>query len=149
MADGKLGDITATGGNKALNIANFVLDGCGLTHAGADLQGLGNLGNGAGSLYASFSGLVTLEHLLNARLAITQSRRLPKIDANQINKENRKTDPRTNKRVKVDKLTISEAAPTYVTEEKLKRVSKFDDVLDGCRRDVNMRTRRDLDKFDD
>ena len=52
-ADGVLGDIAAAGATAAWNIANFVLDKCRLSHAGADLQGFGNLGDGAGPLYAS------------------------------------------------------------------------------------------------
>ena len=55
-ADGVLGNIAAAGANAAWNIANFVLDGCGLTHAGANLQGVGNVGDGAGPLYASTTG---------------------------------------------------------------------------------------------
>ena len=54
-ADGVLGDIAAAGSTAAWNIANFVMDGCGLNHAGANLQGFGNLGDGAGPLYASSS----------------------------------------------------------------------------------------------
>ena len=44
-AERVLGDIAAAGATAAWNIANVVLDGCGLTHAGADLQGFGNLGD--------------------------------------------------------------------------------------------------------
>ena len=69
--------------------------------------------------------------------------------ADQINKTGRQTDSRTNKRAKVAKWTESEAAAARVTGRKLKRVSNFDDVLDGGRRDVDKRTRRDLDKSDD
>ena len=46
-ADGLLGDLTAAGATAAWKIANVVLGGCGLTHAEADLQGFGNLGDGA------------------------------------------------------------------------------------------------------
>ena len=49
-ADGVLGDIAAAGATAAWNIANFVLDGCRLSHAEADLQGFWNLGDGAGPL---------------------------------------------------------------------------------------------------
>ena len=51
-ADGVLGDIDAAGAIAAWNIANFVRDGCGRTHAEADLQGFWNFGDGAGPLYA-------------------------------------------------------------------------------------------------
>ena len=47
-AAGVLGDIAAAGATAAWNIANFVLDKCKLTHAKADLQGFGNLGDGVG-----------------------------------------------------------------------------------------------------
>ena len=77
-ADGVLGDIAAAGATAAWNIANVVLDGCGLTRAGADLQGFGNLGDRAGPLYASSSGPVSNGRFANARIATTQSRRLPK-----------------------------------------------------------------------
>ena len=85
----------------------------------------------------------------NAVVASTQSRRLPKEDANQINKEGRQTDPRTNKRAKFAKWAVSEAAATRADKKKTKRVSKSDDVLDRGRRDVDERTRRDLDEPDD
>ena len=121
--------------------------GCGLTHAGADLQGFGNLGDGAGSLYASNSGPVSNGRPANDGVATT--RRLPEEDADQINKEGRQTDPRTNKRAKVAKCTVSEAAAARADGKKTKRVSKSDDVLDGGRRDVDERTRRELDESDD
>ena len=47
LADGVLGNIAAAGDTAAWNIANLAIDGCGLTHAGADLQGFGYLGHGA------------------------------------------------------------------------------------------------------
>ena len=65
-ADGVLGDIAAAGATAAWNIAYFVLDGCGLTHAGADLQGFGNFGDWAGPLFASKSGLVSNGRPTNA-----------------------------------------------------------------------------------
>ena len=147
-ADGVLGDIAAAGANAAWNIANFMLDGCGLTHAGADLQGFGILGDGAGPLYASSSGPVTNGRPANAGIATTQSRRLPKTDADQINKEGRNTDSRTNKRAKVAQWSVSEAAVARAAGKKPKRSGKSDDVLDGSRRDVDERTRRYLDESD-
>ena len=125
------------------------MDGCGLTHAGANLQGFGNLGDGTGALYASSSGPVSSRRPSNAGVASTQCRRLSKEDADQINKEGRQTDPRTNKRDKVAKWAISEAATARADGKKTKRVSKSDDVLAGGRGDVDERTRRDLDKSDD
>ena len=99
--DGVLGDIAAAGATAAWNIANFVLDGCGLTHAGADLQGFGNFGDGSGTLYASNSGPVSNGRPTNAGVASTQSRRLPKEYADQVEEGDRQTDPRTNKRATV------------------------------------------------
>ena len=148
-ADGVLGDIAAAGATAAWNIANFVLHGCRLSHAGADFQGFGNLGNGIGPLYASFSGPVSNGRFANAGVATTQSSRLPKEDANQINKEGRNTDSRTNKLAKVAKLSVSEAAVARAAGKKPKRSFKSDDVLDGNRRDLDERTRRDLDESDD
>ena len=87
-ADGVLGDIAGVGATAAWNIANFVLDGCRLSHAGADLQGFGNLGDVAGPLYALSCGSpVSNARFANAGVVITQSRRLPKEDADQINTE--------------------------------------------------------------
>ena len=104
FADGVLGDIAAAGATAAWNIANVVLDGCGLTHARADLQGFGNLGDRAGPVYGtSSSGPVSNGRFANAGVATTQSRRLLKEDADQINKEGSNTDFRTNKRAKVAK----------------------------------------------
>ena len=65
-ADGVLWDIAAAGATAAWNIANFVLDGCRLSYAGADFQGFGNLGDGAGPLSALFSGPVLNERFANA-----------------------------------------------------------------------------------
>ena len=148
-ADGVLSDIAAAGATAAWNIANVVLDGCRLTHAGADLQGFGNLKDRAGPLYASSSGPVSNGRFANAGVATTQSCRLPKEDADQIIKEGRNTDSRTNKRAKVAKWAVSEAAVARAAGKKPKRSCKFDDVLDGSRRDVDERTRRDLDESDD
>ena len=148
-ADVVLGGIAAAGATAPWNIANVVLDGCGLTNAVADLQGFGNLGHGAEPLYASNSGPVSNKRFANGGVAPTQSRRLPKENADQVKEGDRQTDPRTNKRAKVAKWTVSEAAAARVTGKNLKRVSKSDDVLDDCRRDVDERTRRNLDKFDD
>ena len=147
-ADGVLGDLTAASSTAAWKIAKVVLGGCGLTYARADLHGFGNLGDGAGPLYASNSGTVSNGRLANAGVATTQSCGLPKENADQI-KEGRQTDPRTNKRAKVVKWAVSEAAATRVDGKKTKRVSKSDDVLDGGRRDVDERTLSDLDGSDD
>ena len=148
-ADGVLGDLTATGATAAWKITNVVLGGCGLTHAGADLQIFGNLGDGAGQMYASNSGPVSNGLPANAGVATTQSDRLPQENADQINKKGRQTDPRTNERAKVAKLAVSEAAAARVYGKKIKRVSNCDDVLDGGRRDMDERTRRDIDESDD
>ena len=42
-ADGVLEDLSAPGPTVAWKMANVVLGGCGLTHAGANLQGFENL----------------------------------------------------------------------------------------------------------
>ena len=97
------GNIAAAGATAAWNIANYVMDGCRLTHAGVNLQGFGNLGSGAGPLFVSLSGPVSSRRPPNAGVVTTQSRRLPKKDSDQINKDNRQSDPRTNKRAKVAK----------------------------------------------
>ena len=47
-----LRNITAAGVTTAWKIINYVLDGCGLTHAWANLQEVGNLGDEAGLMYA-------------------------------------------------------------------------------------------------
>ena len=146
-ADGVLGDLTAAGATAAWKIANAVLGGCGLTHAEADLQTFGNLGDGAKPLYASNSGPVSNGRLANALVAITQSCDLPKENANQVNEGDRQTDHWTNKRARVTKWTVSEAAVSRDTE-KLNRVSKSDGVLNGRRRDVDESTRHDLDECD-
>ena len=49
----------------------------------------------------------------------------------------------------VAKYAVLEAAATRADGKKTKRVSKSDDVLDGNRSDVDERTRRDLEKYDD
>ena len=144
-----LDDIAANGATAAWNIANFVLNGCGLTHAGADLQGFGNLGDGAGPLYASNTGPFSNRRPANAGVATMQSSRLPKENADKVKQGDRQTDTRTNKRATVAKWTVSKAAAARVTGKKLKRVSKSDDVLDGGCRDVNERTRRNHNKSDD
>ena len=144
-----LGDIAAAGATAAWNIANFVLDGCRLSHAGADLQGFGNLGDGAGPLYASSSGPVSNKRFANARVATMQSSRLPKKAADQINKEGRNTDSRTNTRATVARWSVSKAAVARAVGKKPKRSFKSDDVLDGSRRDLDERTRRDIDESDD
>ena len=70
---------------------------------------------------------------------------LPKENADQVKEGDRQTDHRMNKRAKVAKWTVSEAAVARPTG-KLKRVFKSDDVLNCRRRDVDERTRRDLDE---
>ena len=143
-----LGDIAAPGATAAWNIANFVLDRCRLSHAGADLQGVGNLGDGAGPLYVSSSGPVSHGRFANAGVATTQSSHLPKEDEDQINKEDRNTDSPTNKRAKVAKWSVSETAVARAAGKKPKRSLKSEDVLDGSRRDLDERTRGDLDESD-
>ena len=76
-ADGVLGDISAAGTSAAWKIVNFVLDGCGLTHAGSILQGVGNVGDGAGPLYVSSTGQGSSGRFTNAGVITTQSRCMP------------------------------------------------------------------------
>ena len=110
-ADGVLGHIAAAGATAAHNIANFLLDGCGLTRAGADLQGLGNLGSGDGPIHVveRTSLPVSTGRPAYAGGASKQSRRLPKEDADQIKKAERghSSDPRTKERAKVAKWAVS------------------------------------------
>ena len=98
-------------------------------------------------MYALFSDTVKNGRPANAWVAITDCRRLPKEDGEQLKKCDFQPDSRTNKRVKVDKWAVSEAAAGCVTG-KLKRLFKFNEMLNGCRRDVDERTRRDLDESD-
>ena len=58
-ADDMLGDTASAGATAAWNIANFVMDGCKLTDAGANLQEFENLEDEAGPLYASSFGPVS------------------------------------------------------------------------------------------
>ena len=146
--DGVFGDIAAAGVVAAWNIANYVMDGCWLTHAGANLQRFGDFWDGAKPLYASFSGPVSSRRPSNAGVATTQNRRLPKEDADQIKNNGRQTDLRTNKLAKVAKWAVSEAEAACADGITTKRVSKSGDVFDGGRRDVDERTRRDLDDSD-
>ena len=104
-ADGLLKDIAAVGANAVHNVANYFLDECGLAHAGENLQGIGNLGDGAGPDYASAFGPVLSKRTAHAGSAITQRRRRPKDDSQSVGEEEGdcQTDPRTNKRAKVAK----------------------------------------------
>ena len=97
-----LRDLTAAGANAAWKIANVVLGGCGLTHAVANLQIFGNLGDKAKPLYVSNFGPVSNRRFANAKVATMQSCGWPKENADQI-KESRQTDPQKNKRAKVAK----------------------------------------------
>ena len=92
-ADGVLGNLTAAGATAAWWIANVVLDGCGLTHVAADLQGFGNLVNGAVPLYVYHSGQVTKGRPLNAGFATTHGRLLSKDNSDQIKEGDCQTDP--------------------------------------------------------
>ena len=116
-ANGLLGNNTADGATAAWKIANVVLDGRGPTHAGADLQGFGNLGDEAGPLYASSSGPVSNGRPANAEVATTQSRRLHQEEEDQIKEGDRQTDPWTNKRAKVAKWTVSKAEPPALADK--------------------------------
>ena len=100
-ADEVLGDIAADGAIAALNISNFVLAGCRLTHVAADLQGFGNFEGEAGPLYASKSCPVVNGGTANAGVALKQSRRLPKNNEDQVQDSDCQTDPRMNTRVTV------------------------------------------------
>ena len=110
FTDGVLGEIAAAVATAAWNIANFVLDRCELTHTKADLQGFEAFGDGAKPMYASNFGPVSNGRPPNAEVASTQSRRLPKENANLRQEVDCQTELRTNKRAKVSKWTISEAA---------------------------------------
>ena len=140
--------IAAAGANAAWNIANFVLDGCVLTNAEANLQAVGNVGDGAGPMYALTTGPGSSVRFANAGVASTQSRRMAKEDTDQINDEGRQTDSRTNKRSKVAKWAVSEVASASLVGKKPKRSCKSNDVLNADRREVDERTWRVLDESD-
>ena len=82
-ANGVLGDIAAISVTAALNIANFVIDGCGFTYARANLQKFVTK-----PLYVLFFSSVSKWRFANAGVRSTQSRRLLKENANQINEKN-------------------------------------------------------------
>ena len=75
------GDIAEPGANAACNIANFALDDCGLTQAGANLQKVGIVKDNTGPLYVSTTDQGLSRRFANAEVATTQSRRMPKEDA--------------------------------------------------------------------
>ena len=77
-AVGVLGDFSAAGATAARKIVKVVLGGCGLTHAGADLQGFVNLKDGTGPLHDSNFGPVFNGRLANAGVVTMQSCGLPK-----------------------------------------------------------------------
>ena len=110
LSDKMVKDIAAAGFTAAWNIANFVLDECGLTHAGADLQQFGNFGDKAGPLFALNFGSVSSKLSANARVATTLSHRLFNNNADQINTKGRQFNPWTNKLVTIAKETVSEDA---------------------------------------
>ena len=145
-ADKLFEDIAAVGSNAVHNIANNLLDGCKLFHAGANLQGFGNLGDGARPDYALTSGPVSNGRIAHAGCATTQKRRRPKEERQSEGKEegDRQADPWTNKRAKVVKWAVLKAAAARVAGKQAKREHKSDNVVDGDRRDVDERTRRDL-----
>ena len=101
--DKVLGESAVAGTIAAWNIANFVIDGCRLTYAKANLQGFGKYRRKSETPYASFSGPVSSRRPANAKVVSTQCRRLPKEDVDQINNEGSQTDLRPNKRAKVAK----------------------------------------------
>ena len=148
-ADWVFGDIAAAGGTSAWNIADFVMDGCKLIYAGANLQRSGTLEDGTKPLFASSSEPASSRRFADAEVATTLRHRLPKEDADRFNKEGRQIDPRTNKRAGIAKWAVSETAAARADGNKTKRVSKHDDVLDSYRRDVDECTWRDLDDSDD
>ena len=88
-ADGVLGEIAAGGGTEAHNIANFLLDGSGLTRAGADLQGHGNLGSGHVCFHVveRISVPISTGRPAHAGGASKQRRQVPKKEADKIKKK--------------------------------------------------------------
>ena len=73
-----------SGRHRSLEYRQLVLDGCGLTHAGANLQGFGNYGDQAGLVYALNFGLVCNRRPANAGVAQTQSRQMPNENEDQV-----------------------------------------------------------------
>ena len=115
-ADKVLGEIDAAGATAAWNIANVVLDGCGLTHTGENLQRFGNLGDEAWHLYASNFGPVSNGRPANTKVATTHCCPLPKENADQVKEGDLQTDPRTIKRAAVSKLMVSDLQPQAFPE---------------------------------
>ena len=149
LTDGLFGDIAAVGANAVHNVANYLLDKCGLSYAGANLQGFGDLGDGARPDYASTSGPVSSGQTAHAGSATTQKRRRPKEERLSGEEEgDSQADPWTNKRSKVAEWAVSKAAAARVAGKQAKREHMSDDVLDGGRRDVDERTKRDIYKSD-
>ena len=72
-ADGVLRDIAEAGATEAWNIANFFMDKCVLTHAGATMRGFLNLGDRVGLMYASNSGRVSKGRPAKAGVAPKQT----------------------------------------------------------------------------
>ena len=87
------------------------------------MQGFGNFGDRARLLYALNPDLVSNGRPAHTGVEITQSCCLPIENANRIKEENRQTNPRKNKRAKVAKSTVLEAAAARATGKKFKRVS--------------------------
>ena len=77
-SDGLLGDIAAVVANAVNSFTTYLLDGCGLSHGGANLQGFGNYGDGAGYVSGSASTRATSECTTHAVSATTQNSRRPK-----------------------------------------------------------------------
>ena len=149
-ADELLGDIAAVEANAVHNVENYLLDGCGLAQARANLQGFGNFGDGAGPDYASASGPVSRGRIAHAESATTQRRRRSKLERQSKGEEDdSQADPLKNKRANVSKWALLKAAAARFAGKQAKQKHKSYDVLDGGRRDVDERTRRDLYKSDD
>ena len=74
--NGVLEEIAATGASAAYNFANFVLDGCELTHAKAYLKKVENIGDGVGFVYAFKTKSSSRGRFANAKDATPQSCRM-------------------------------------------------------------------------
>ena len=116
----------AAGATAVHSFENLLLDGCGITRAEADLQGLGNLGNEDGPIHIvkrNFDQVSAKPFKLSESVFNESCRRFPKEHANQINKEenSRLSEPLTKERAKVAKRAVSVAAATLGIENKHKR----------------------------
>ena len=85
LDDGVLGDIAAAFVTEAHNIAIFLMNGCKLTRAGADLQGFANLESREEPFHVVQPTFpISIGRRAHAKSASKQCRRLSLEEANKI-----------------------------------------------------------------